>query len=159
MPVAHLDPRLHRLRLVCSICCAATATTATLSAIALFPSEIVHPVFWLKIAWVVTLAVIVWAAVHEFVSAPLRTDQSRRGLGRLTPAFAVGAISYASLSLLLLGLQAGAAKLDLTGAERLLLVAQIVLTGAAVVTGVLLGVASVHGERSGDNVGSQRPGV
>jgi len=138
------DPKIQRLRFTCALGFFASALAAIGVCLLLMPSEKWAGTFWLKLAWVSVLFAIAWSGVYAYLYTPLRTEAVRKGMGGLAPAMALGSISFAVVSMLLLGIQSFFSDYEIL--SRLLLASQFVLGAAAVVIALLLAVVRVYTE-------------
>jgi hypothetical protein len=144
------DPRIQRLRLTCALGFLATALAAIALCALLVPAEKRSGTFWLRLSWVSFLMATAWSGIYVYLCTPLRTDAVRKGMAGLAPAIAFGSISFAVVSLLLLGAQS--LFLDNEFLSRLLLASQFVLGAVAFVVALLLAAVRVYTEPRRSNV-------
>src|ERR1017187_4132956 len=96
------DSRLRSVRIICLL-----GLVVTIAAVAAIPLVLISAQhrsenYWLKITWAEFLGVVVWLGLYGFLSTPLHPEKAKTGRGGIAPAFALGAIVYAAVSLALL---------------------------------------------------------
>jgi hypothetical protein len=137
--------KLERVRIFCLVGFVVTAILVVALPLVLVPSANRSGMFWFKIVWAVMLTGIVWGGLYLFFAAPLSPDEGRKGVGRISPALAIGGFWYAIISLALMVIISFLPKADWL--DRLHMAVQIILGAAAILLALFLRINLVFAER------------
>jgi hypothetical protein len=135
------ESKIRTLRIICLLGLVATIAAVAAIPLVVIPTQHRSENYCLKITWAEFLSVVVWLGLYGFLSTPLQPERARMGRGGIAPAFALGAIVYAAVSFALLVAQSALTSNEFVG--RVLLAAQILLTAACVVVGLLIRVTGI----------------
>ena len=143
-----------QINTICLAGFAVTAAVAIALPLVIIPTASRSDLFWFKILWAVFLAGVVWLSLYSYFAAPLSPDESRKGVGGVSPILAIGGFCYAAISLALMIVLSFLPKVDWL--DRLHMAIQIILGAVAILLALFLRINLVFGERK-DGGAKQNP--